>query len=147
MTTPQEQFDEDIIKVIQFAFRFYYTHGTGNDPLVDSLRDDIDFDAIHYGLKEYNDISEDQFWNVTFKTNLTAIFKWNIFIVTRYCLYNELQTPVQDMDGIFDNMNTQFERSVNRNQNIGRYICMFYDMQYKDRIRQWVENEYLFSPK
>ena len=149
MTTPQERFDEDNIKVIQFAFRFYYTHGTGNDPSVDALRDDIDFDNITYGLKEGTgiDILEDQFWEFNFKMNIDAIFKWNIFILTRYRLYNQFQSSKQDLNEIFDNMNIQFERSVNMNQNIGRYISMNYDTRYKDRIRQWAEDEYLLSPK
>ena len=147
MTTPQEQFDEDIIKIMQFIFQFYYTYVTGNELSFIALRDEIVDAGADYGLKECHNISEDTFWNVIFNENIEAIFKWNIFILTRYRLYNQFQSSKQDLNEIFDNMNIQFERSVNMNQNIGRYISMNYDTRYKDRIRQWAEDEYLLSPK
>ena len=153
MTTPQEQFDEDIIKIMQFIFQFYYTYVTGNELSFIALRDEIVDAGADYGLKECHNISEDTFWNVIFNENIEAIFKWNIFILTIYCQNNTLQTSNQDIIDIFndttllDDTNQPFQRSTCKNKDIGRYISLFYNTRYKDKIRQWAEDEFVFSPK
>ena len=163
-----EKFDENIMRVIKFAFRLYCTNGTGNEPMVDATRTDINVEDIDYfsvvppkypgvdpaSINSY-DISKLSFWECDFKYLVSSIFFWQNIIWQPFYEHNTLDLTEIEIDAILNNelmMADNDERFhvsnwATRDHNIGHYIYRFYHAKYKNKIRQWAEDEFVFSPK
>ena len=155
-----EKFDENMMNIIKFAFRKHYTNGTGNEPFVDAERTDINPAEIDYSLLGYKneepfDITEDEFWHNDFKKCIQSVFYWKDEIWGQFFQHNTMDLTDTEIAFALNNetMRTDYTGRYHtwswapNEKNMSKFIYNFYHTKYEDRIREWAQDEFLFSPK
>ena len=153
MASAKEQFDEEMLKIITFVFRIFYTNYMCDDPHIIAIKEKMSGINSDYDMTYIVDITDDQFWDNIFRTMIILVFYWNVDLWTIYYLHNQLQITACQITEVFrdtrllDDNGRQFISKGTFHKMMGIYICLFYNTRYKDKIRNLIQDEFLFSPK
>ena len=161
-----QQSDEDMVRLMKFAFRSFYTGGTGNEPEVDAARPNYNMENYKHGLfvrqnetVTRHNISSDEFWDVDFRRYIRDTFFWDTYVWIKFYQFNTLNISIDDIvliltdETILSDKGNPFVNSdwETFEYNMGRYIYLFYESRYKQTIKEWAQIEFLqlypFSPK
>jgi len=141
MTSARETFDEEMMNILKFTFKYFMIITEVNETIrVEILRTDPDID-------------DDEFWNSWFPNVAVRMIsppEWmeNVEPIT---IIMESSHPRETTD---DNIilfmlqsDYYYDRYRSMDINIGNYLFFAYNSLYKERIKQWTQDEYSFSPK
>ena len=153
-----QQFDEDMVRLMKFAFRSFYTGGTGNEPEVDAARPNYNMENYkrvlfvrHYETVTSYNISTDEFWDDDFRRYIRDTFFWDTYVWIKFYQFNRLDISNDDIVLILNDVTRLDDKGapfVNSDwetfeYNMGRYIYLFYDSRYKQTIKEWAQIEFL----
>ena len=127
----RETVENDMMNLLKFTFKVY---------------------VMNEAEELLHDIAEDEFWNKWFLYNAVLLISpvgWedvNDPIIPTFLIQNVFQSSEDDLISIIQE-DHQCSDLFTKDDNIGCYLYFTYNNIYKDRIRQWAEDEFLFSPK
>ena len=104
-------------------------------------------------LREDPDINDDGFWDSWFPNVAVRMIsppEWMenvepIAIIMES--YNPRETTDDNIILFMLQSDYYYDRYRSMDINIGNYLFFVYNSLYKDRIREWAQEEYLLSPK
>jgi len=134
-----ELFETDMMNILKFLFRIYITK-YDNETDCNIVRNDYD-------------IYSKLFWKKIFWDECVAMLnpppgRYNIAMMPAFhirgkLLITDIMVLVNQMDinGYF------YDIYISKDNNIGTYLFLKYHLLYMDKMCQWAQDEYGFSPK
>ena len=134
-----ELFETDMMNILKFLFRIYITK-YDNEMDCNIVRNDYDIYSELFWKKI--------FWDECIATLNPPPGRYNIAMMPAFhirgkLLITDIMVLVNQMD-----MNGYFyDIYISKDDNIGTYLYLKYHVLYMDKICQWAQEEYGFSPK
>ena len=137
MTSVRETFENDMMNILKF---------TVNDHMANiSTRE----------LLEVPEIEDDTFWNVWFPLNCIRLISppslqknSELYLMSKFHDAGELLISTPDQ--IYHSMNEDdywYNYYITLEDNICKYLFLVYNDMYKDKIREWAQDEFMVSLK
>jgi len=131
--------ETDMMNILKITFKYFM----------------LDDDEI---LKDEQDITTDEFWNVWFATNILRkitsqgwllagnIDRVSLLLISSQSQYLRL-SPDREIIRVMFHYNYSYDRYSSMDDNIGNFLFYMYNHLYKEQLREWADSEYAFCPK
>ena len=137
MTSARETFENDMMNILKFTMNVYMMRVSTEEIL------------------ESPEIEDELFWDTWFPLNCV---KWisppsirNHTGMSVISAFHETEPPILSTEDVMidfmTNDNYWYNNYITVDNNIGYYLQLTYYTIYKDKIREWAQNEFMVLPK